>query len=247
MYIIFVDGRSAWNGFSKAAFKNWGPMLRLAIPGVIMVASEWGAFEITSLAASYIGVSELAAQSILNTTASIVFQAPFAVSVAVSTRVGNLIGGKLGRAAKISCDVGLLMAVVLALGTAIVLYLLRSSWGFLFTNDPTVVQLVSDLMALLAFFEIFDCLGAIAGGILRGMGRQSIGAFVNVPCYYVFGLPIGLTLTFKADYGLYGIWIGMLIALVLVAGIEIFFILRTNWDQLLDRTEARLARDRHDD
>lgn len=218
-------------------------MLRLAVPGVIMVASEWGAFEITSLAASYIGVSALAAQSILNTTASILFQAPFAVSVAVSTRVGNLIGGKLGRVAKISCDVGLFMACGIAIFSAVGLYLLRTHWGYLFTDDVEVVHLVSDLMALLSFFEIFDCLGAIAGGILRGMGRQSVGAFVNVPCYYIIGLPIGIALTFKAGLGLYGIWIGMLIALILVAGVEIFFILRTDWDELLNTTEARLARD----
>lgn len=181
LYIRFIDGKEAWSGFSRLAFSNWSPMMRLAIPGVICVASEWGAFEITSLAASYLGNNELAAQSILNTSASIIFQAPFAVSVAVSTRVGNLLGGKLGRAAKISCDVGLIMASMLAAFSAAGLFLLRHRWGYLFTSDETVVVLVSDVIPLLSFFEIFDCLGAIAGGILRGMGLQAVGAYVNIP------------------------------------------------------------------
>lgn len=181
LYICFVDGKQAWNGFSKAAFKNWGPMTKLAVPGVICVCSEWGAFEITSLAASYLGKNELAAQSILNTTASIIFQIPFAISVAVSSRVGNLLGGGLGRAAKISCDVALTMAAIISLLSAAALFLFRRRWGLLFTNDHDVVLLVSEVLPLLAFFEIFDCLGAIAGGILRGMGRQSFGAYVNIP------------------------------------------------------------------
>lgn len=33
LYVYFVDGRACWGGFSKKAFKNWGPMIRLALPG----------------------------------------------------------------------------------------------------------------------------------------------------------------------------------------------------------------------
>lgn len=49
LYIYCLDNKDTWPGFSKAALRNWQPMIRLSIPGVIMVASEWGAFEVTSL------------------------------------------------------------------------------------------------------------------------------------------------------------------------------------------------------
>lgn len=56
-------------------------------------------------------------------------------------------------------------------------------------------------------------------------------------------LPVGLLLAFKAQMGLYGIWIGMLMALFLVAVIEISFILRTDWEKLASQVEATLAKD----
>ncbi len=36
----FIDGKEAWGGFSKKAFRNWEPMLNFAISGVVMTCSE---------------------------------------------------------------------------------------------------------------------------------------------------------------------------------------------------------------
>lgn len=80
-----------------------------------MVASEWAAFEVTSLAASYLGTAQLASQSIPLTTASLMFQAPFAVSVAASSRVGNLIGAGLREPARKACYCVLALGFTLAL------------------------------------------------------------------------------------------------------------------------------------
>ena len=49
-------------------------------------------------------------------------------------------------------------------------------------------------------------------GILRGSGRQMLGAGINVLSYYVFGLPIGISLALAADMGALGMWIGLSIA-----------------------------------
>lgn len=95
--------------------------------------------------------------------------------------MGNLLGGGCARPAKLSSEVGLVMGSIIAAFSAICLFAARHKWGYLFTNDPDVVALVSAVVPLLSLFEIFDCLGAVAGGILRGMGRQSVGAFVNLP------------------------------------------------------------------
>lgn len=40
-YVKYGKSRHSWHGFSKQALKNWGPMLSLALPGVIMTCSEW--------------------------------------------------------------------------------------------------------------------------------------------------------------------------------------------------------------
>ncbi len=75
-------------------------MIRLALPGMIMIEAEYFAFEILTLASGQFGTSELAAQSILVTVTSTTYQIPFPMSIGASTRVANLIGAKLPDAAK---------------------------------------------------------------------------------------------------------------------------------------------------
>jgi len=46
-------------------------------------------------------------------------------------------------------------------------------------------------------------------GILRGSGRQLLGAVVNFVCYYVVGLPLAIVLALVVHMGALGIWIGL--------------------------------------
>ena len=52
-------------------------MIKLALPGLLMVEAEYLAFEILTLAASYFGTTHLAAQSVLSTITAMTFQIPF--------------------------------------------------------------------------------------------------------------------------------------------------------------------------
>ena len=105
LYVKFVDGYQCWGGFSKRAFANWWAMIRLALPGMIMVEAEWMSFEIMTLLASRFGAEHLAAQSALVTLATISYQIPFPVSIAASTRIANLIGAGLVDASKTAAKV----------------------------------------------------------------------------------------------------------------------------------------------
>ena len=80
-------------------------MIRLALPGMIMVEAQYFAFEILTLSASQFGSAHLAAQSVLVTVTSTTFNIPFPLSIAASTRVANLIGARLSDAARTSAKV----------------------------------------------------------------------------------------------------------------------------------------------
>lgn len=105
LYVMFIDGSKCWGGFSKRALTNWWVMIRLALPGMIMVEAEWLAFEIMTLLSSRFGTEYLAAQSVLATLTTISYQIPFPMSIAASTRVANLIGAGLVDAAKVTAMV----------------------------------------------------------------------------------------------------------------------------------------------
>ena len=132
IYVRFVskNGMSCWNGFSKKAWKNWGPMIKLALPGLVMIEAEVLAFEILTFAASRFGERPLAAQSVLATLTSITFQIPFPLSIAGSTRVANLIGATLADAAKVSMKVTIFAAVVVGIFNVTLLSALKDYLGW---------------------------------------------------------------------------------------------------------------------
>lgn len=239
LYVYFIDGRECWGGFTKKAFRNWGPMVKLALPGLVMVLAEYLAFELLTLGASYISTTHLAAQSVLSTITALTFQVPFSISIAVSTRVANLIGATLSDAAKTSGKVAVVGACIVGLFNVTLLSTLRNQIGQLFTSDQDVVDLVAKILPLCAAFQLFDSLSAVSNGLLRGLGRQEVGGYVNLFCYYVIAMPLSFGTAFHLGWGLYGLWSGVALALGLVAAIEGIFLYKTNWERAVKEAQLR--------
>jgi MATE family multidrug resistance protein len=206
LYVKFIDGYQCWGGFDRRALRNWGPMIKLALPGLIMVLAEFLAFEILTLSSSWLGPTELAAQSVLGSITGITFQIPFPMSVAASTRIANLIGATLAVPAKKAAVVAVVASVVVGIFNLLLLSLLRDAIPRLFTPDQEVIDMVSALLPLCATFQVFDAVATNCNGILRGLGRQEIGGYVGLFAYYVVGLPISFGMGFGAKWGLYGLW-----------------------------------------
>ncbi|RDH38446.1 mate-domain-containing protein [Aspergillus welwitschiae] len=241
LYVYFIDGSECWNGVTTRALRNWGPMIKLALPGLLMVEAECLAFEVLTLASSYLGTTPLAAQSILSTISSITFQIPFPVSISGSTRVANLIGATLVDAAKLSAKVSMIGAVIVGLLNMLLLSSLRYYIPYLFTSDEEVIELVAQVLPLCAAFQLFDALAANCNGILRGIGRQEIGGYVQLFCYYAIAMPISFGTTFGLNWGLFGLWSGVALALLLVSVIEAFFLTQTNWHRSVEDALRRNA------
>ena len=196
-YVYFVRGRECWGGFSRKALRNWWPMVRLALPGLVMVLAEFLAFEILTLAASWIGATHLAAQSVLSTITALTYQVPFPLSIAASTRIANLIGATLSNPAKVAARVAVVGAVLVGIVNITLLSSLRDLIPQLFTGDQDVIDVVADVLPLCAAFQLFDSLAACCNGILRGLGRQEIGGVVNLVAYYVVCLGFHVSIEFS--------------------------------------------------
>lgn len=241
IYVRFFSkkGMSCWNGFTRRGWQNWGPMIKLALPGVIMVEAECLAFEILTFAASYFGVTVLAAQSVLATLTSLTFQIPFPLSIAASTRVANLIGATLTDAARMSTKVAFFAAVLVGLLNVTLLSSLKEYIPRLFTDDKDVIAIVSKILPLCAAFQLFDALAAVCNGVLRGLGRQEFGGYVQLFCYYIVAMPISMGTAFGAGWGLWGLWTGVALALGLVAAIEFWYLSKTDWQRSVDEARSR--------
>lgn len=65
VYCVFYAPRDAWGGWTSAAFYDLGPNLNLGISAALHSMSAWWAWDLMSLASSYLGVSAFAANQVI--------------------------------------------------------------------------------------------------------------------------------------------------------------------------------------
>ncbi|KAG0250209.1 hypothetical protein BG011_008575 [Mortierella polycephala] len=239
LYIRFIDGYQGWGGWTRDSLTGWRAFMKLALPGVMMVCTEWWAFEVVSLAASYLGTVALAAQSVVVQTSGLLYTIPFGVSIAASNRVGNLIGMGDARSAKVASRVSIALSIIFGMANSTMLIIFKGGWGRLFSDDQDVVNTVAAILPLVALFQISDGLAGVGGGVLRGVGLQHLGAYLNVIAYYFVAFPVGYLLAFKLQWGLEGLWSALCVALWMVGLGELWVICKTNWPAEVVKCKAR--------
>ncbi|KIR57117.1 MATE family multidrug resistance protein [Cryptococcus gattii Ru294] len=244
IWAVFYGPREAFHPIRfKYAFSKLGTVTSLGLAGTIMLSSEWWAWEACALAASLLGPTTLAAQSVLLSTASTFFQVPASLGIASAVRVGNLLGAGRDWEAKWASRTCLLLSVTFALVNSSICIIFRTNWGYLFNNDPEVVALVASVMPYIALFQIADGIAATSGSVLRSLGLHTTGALINLTSYYIIGLPFGLWLTFTPTFslGLIGLWLGLSVALGYASVLSAVLVWKANWIRAVERVRERLG------
>ncbi|KIY63126.1 multidrug/Oligosaccharidyl-lipid/Polysaccharide flippase [Cylindrobasidium torrendii FP15055 ss-10] len=244
LYWIFLTPAGAWHPLSSRMFESLPLLMKLGAAGVGQIASEWWAWELIGLAASLLGPVALAVQSVLLETCSTTYQAPFALSMATSVRIGNLLGERNARRADAACKTSLLISLVFSVVSCTALLALRHSWARLFSDSEEVISMTAEILPIVAIFQVFDGAAGVVNGIMRARGIQITGAVLNLTAYYVVGIPLGLVLTFKAGMGLDGLWYGITLALVYCSVVGGWICLRTNWVSEVEKTVKRLEHEK---
>ncbi|CUS23692.1 LAQU0S11e02124g1_1 [Lachancea quebecensis] len=245
LYTVFtnhkINPRKCWSGTIKPnqIFKNWRKMFSLALPGIVMVEAEFLGFEILTIFASHLGTSELGAQSIVSTIASLAYQVPFSISISTSTRVANFIGASLYQNCIATCKVSLLLSAVASCFNMSIIYAYRVPLANAFSKEPDVVSLVVSVLPLLAFMQLFDAFNACTAGCLRGQGQQKIGGYINVLAFYCVGIPMSYFLTFNCGLGMAGLWYGITSALVFMSIFQSYAVFSCNWKEAIKAAKSR--------
>ncbi|KAJ2849262.1 ethionine resistance protein [Coemansia brasiliensis] len=244
LYTWRSKAQEAWGGWTIQSLWAMPQYFQLAIPATIMICAEWWILDLLALAASYLGSTTLAAQSIVINTCSLTYQIPDGLSVVVCNHVGNLIGQARARRARLTAWLGIAMGAVVGVVTLCAALAVGNWWGYIYSEDARVVACVATIMPACALFQMFDAINSVGSGVLRSIERQNAGAMINFPAYYIVGFPLGLFLTYGIPrMGVLGLWFGICAGVALAVSLQLLICMRTDWHKEVQRCMIRVSMD----
>ena len=165
---------------------------------------------------------------------------PLSISISATTKVGNAVGACNEEQARRIARLILGLVVSVQMLVITFSYSLRTVWPYVFTDDEEVVALVVSVVPVLCVFSLLDATQTALAGILRGVGKQAVGAGAYLISYYAVGLPVSVFLALEWQWGLVGQWIGITSASATSLVILGVYYAWMDWTRLVEETKQRL-------
>ncbi|CAL9201516.1 unnamed protein product [Musa hybrid cultivar] len=240
-YIYLSDLHRSTGGlsFSTECFRDWRPLLNLAVPSCVSVCLEWWWYEIMIILCGLLlnPQATVASMGILIQTTSLIYIFPSSLSFGVSTRVGNELGANRPDRARRAATVGLSCSFALGLFAFCFSVQVRHAWATMFTADSAILGLTSSVLPILGLCEFGNCPQTTGCGVLRGSARPRVGANVNLGSFYAVGMPVAVGLAFFTGLDFKGLWLGLLAAQTTCVLLMLLVIKRTDWITQAERAQ----------
>lgn len=195
----------------------------LGFPAASQTGAEVGVFALATALSGMLDPISSAAHQIALNMAGVAFMFPLGLGSAGAVRVGHAVGARdRQRAAAAGWTAILLATGFMVLAASTFVFRPRQLIGW-FSTDPSVLSVGTSLLLLAAVFQLFDGIQGVITGTLRGLGDTQTPMKVNLIAHWLFGLPIGYLLCFVAGWGVYGLWVGLSLGLIVV-GIVLFWV-----------------------
>ncbi|XP_009793955.1 protein DETOXIFICATION 33-like isoform X1 [Nicotiana sylvestris] len=242
VYVISGYFPEAWTGFSTLAFKSLWGFLKLSLASAIMLCLELWYYTVVILMVGWLKNPEIAvdAISICMNLQLWTLMISLGFNAAVSVRVSNELGAGRPKAAKFSVVVAVVTSMIVGVFFTAAVIAAKNHFPVLFSSKPEVIKETSKLGYFLAATIILNSIQPVLHGVAVGAGWQFSVAIINIVCYYVIGLPIGACLGYLANFGVEGIWSGMLFGSLLQTVILLLKMFRTNWHEEAIQAEERI-------
>jgi MATE family multidrug resistance protein len=198
-------------------------LLTLGLPAASQVGAEVGVFALATAMSGMLDPISSASHQIALNMAGIAFMIPLGLGSAGAVRVGHAVGaGDRVRAAAAGWT-AILLATLFMIASGLVFVLIPERLISLFSTDPSVLSVGTSLLFLAAVFQLFDGIQGVITGTLRGLGNTRIAMNVNLVAHWLLGLPVSYLLCFVAGWGVWGLWIGLSLGLI-VTGVILFWV-----------------------
>ena len=210
--------------FWRPEWQRLREILRIGLPVAATILAEAGLFSGAAFLMGRIGEAQLAGHTVALQIAAFAFQVPFGIGQAATIRVGYHFGAGdragIARAGWVAIAAGAAF-MVLSAGTMLIAARPIISL-YVDPADPANAAMVGfavQFMLVAAAFQLFDGLQAVAAGALRGLQDARIPMLIAIFAYWVPGAAASVGLGLFTPLAGLGVWLGLLVALIIVAGL----------------------------
>ncbi|XP_057834444.1 protein DETOXIFICATION 27 isoform X2 [Cryptomeria japonica] len=234
----------AWTGYSMEAFEDIWPFLKLSVASGVMIWLEIWYYRLLVLLTGNIKDVEVAVDSLsicLNIN-SWEMAIPLGFLASISVRVANELGAGRPEEAKFAVIVSVINSTIIGLVLLVLILALRSDLAQVFTDTIIIQKAVYKLLILLAFTILLNSIQPVLLGVAVGLGWQAFVAYINIGCYYIIGVPLGMILGYLFNFGVTGIWLGMICGTGVQTLALMFITWRVDWDMEAKNIENKLKK-----
>ncbi|HMO76232.1 MAG TPA: MATE family efflux transporter [Sphingopyxis sp.] len=199
-------------------------MVVIGTPIGLTILAEAGLFTGAAFLMGRIGETELAGHTIALQVAALAFQIPFGVAQAATIRVGLAYGARDPRGIGLAGQASLILGIGFMALTALVIWLFPSLVLSIYVDvdaarNAAMVGFAMQFLIVAAAFQLFDGAQAVAAGALRGLQDTRTPMIIAVCGYWIAGYGTAIYLGFWTPLQGVGVWIGLAVGLVVVAGL----------------------------
>uniref|UniRef100_A0A0D9UVT3 Protein DETOXIFICATION n=1 Tax=Leersia perrieri TaxID=77586 RepID=A0A0D9UVT3_9ORYZ len=245
------DG-GGWTGLSRKAFNELFAFVKLSLASAVMLCLEIWYMMVLVVLTGHLDDAEIAVDSIsicmnINGWEGMVF---IGLNAAISVRVSNELGSGRPRATMQAVVVVLLQSLALGMVAMALILATRNHFAVIFTGDRHLQKAVANIAYLLAVTMLLNSIQPVISGVAVGGGWQGVVAYINLACYYAFGLPLGFIFGYLFRWGVQGIWAGMLCGTAMQTAILMYMVCKTDWEaeasQALERVRLWGGQHQHE-
>lgn len=222
-----------WHGFSVEAFAGLWEFVKLSAASGVMLCLENWYYRILVVLTGDLKNAEVAvdALSICMSINGWELMIPLAFFAGTGVRVANELGAGNGKGARFATIVSVATSLVIGLFFCILIMALHDKFAFIFTTSSVVLDAVDHLSILLAFTILLNSVQPVLSGVAVGSGWQAMVAYVNIGCYYLIGVPVGVLMGWFFKLGVLGIWGGMIGGTAVQTLILAIITIRCDWNK----------------
>jgi MATE family multidrug resistance protein len=193
-------------------------LLAIGFPTSLQLLTEVGAFAAAALMIGTLGAVPLAAHQVAITCAATTFMVPLGVAMAITVRVGEIVGaGQRARLHRVLAGGWLYAIGFMAVSTLAFFFYGREIAGQ-FVNDAGVIEIAVSLLIVAALFQLLDGIQIVAANALRGVNDARVPAWIAFVAYWLVALPFGAWLGLGSwQLGAIGVWAGLAFGLGVAA------------------------------